>query len=99
MLIIAPGQGEEANLNYAFEMERSACALFGVVTYGVHMSVYHEEEDGSLRVWVPTRAKSKPTYVILPSLPSLLPFLSLPLLPNHYDHSPLIPMIIPSSSL
>jgi Domain of unknown function (DUF4743) len=26
-------------LNFAFEMERSACALFGVVTYGVHMTI------------------------------------------------------------
>ncbi|EPQ50852.1 LOC733379 protein-like protein [Gloeophyllum trabeum ATCC 11539] len=42
-------------------MERSACALFGVVTYGVHMTVYEEDERG-VRVWVPTRAKSKPTW-------------------------------------
>ncbi|KAF7313031.1 Thiamine pyrophosphokinase [Mycena kentingensis (nom. inval.)] len=45
--------------NYAFEMERSACALFGVVTYGVHMSAFQENEGGKLKVWVPTRAKTK----------------------------------------
>jgi hypothetical protein len=59
--------GKEENLNYAFEMERSACALFGVVTYGVHMSIYDEivQTDGSkaMRVWVPTRSLTKPTRV------------------------------------
>jgi len=63
-----PSQGgDEEELNYAFEMERSACALFGVITYGVHMTIYQEvfEEDGKrgLKIWVPTRAKTKPTYV------------------------------------
>lgn len=55
------------NLNYVFEMERSACALFGVVTYGVHMNIFEEviDESGNktLRIWVPTRASTKPTYV------------------------------------
>ena len=59
--------GHEVGLNYVFEMERSACALFGLVTYGVHMSIYEEivQDDGqsSLRVWVPTRALTKPTSV------------------------------------
>ncbi|KAG6850098.1 hypothetical protein H0H87_002254, partial [Tephrocybe sp. NHM501043] len=51
-------------LNYAFEMERSACALFGVITYGVHMNIYEEAKMGdekSLKAWVPTRAHTKPT--------------------------------------
>lgn len=59
--------GREDGLNFAFEMERSACALFGLVTYGVHMSIYEQtvEKDGKagIRVWVPTRALTKPTYV------------------------------------
>ncbi|KAF5325068.1 hypothetical protein D9619_009890 [Psilocybe cf. subviscida] len=58
--------GREDGLNFAFEMERSACALFGLVTYEVHMSIYEqtEEEDGrtGIRVWVPTRALTKPTF-------------------------------------
>ncbi|PPQ90852.1 hypothetical protein CVT25_007387 [Psilocybe cyanescens] len=58
--------GHEDGLNFAFEMERSACALFGVVTYGVHLNIYDEvlQEDGqrSLRVWVPTRSFTKPTF-------------------------------------
>ncbi|KAJ3520121.1 hypothetical protein NMY22_g12887 [Coprinellus aureogranulatus] len=53
-------------LNYAFEMERSACALFGVITYGVHMTIYEEDVDDkgkkTLRIWVPTRALTKPTW-------------------------------------
>lgn len=48
------------SLNYAFSMERSACALFGVITYGVHLSVYEHNDDG-LKIWVPTRAKTKQT--------------------------------------
>lgn len=64
-----PNHGsDETQLNYAFEMERSACALFGVVTYGVHMSIYEENlgENGQkqLRIWVPTRAFTKPTRVL-----------------------------------
>ncbi len=57
--------GTELGLNYSFELERSACALFGIVTYGVHMSIYDEifdEEGGkAVRVWVPRRAFTKPT--------------------------------------
>ena len=54
---------------YAFSMERAACKLFGVVTYGVHMTVYEQQEgdmglDGNgVRVWVPRRAATKPTCV------------------------------------
>lgn len=54
------GGEEEEGLNFAFEMERTACALFGVVTYGVHMNMYVLRE-GQLSMWVPTRAETKPT--------------------------------------
>ncbi|KAG6836281.1 hypothetical protein H0H93_009553 [Arthromyces matolae] len=57
----APGQA----LNFAFELERSACALFGVITYGVHMSIYEEfEVNGKkdLKVWTPTRSRTKQTF-------------------------------------
>lgn len=56
--------------NYLFSMERAACALFGVVTYGVHMIAY--EQDGivpsvdSIRMWVPRRSATKQTLVGLP---------------------------------
>ncbi|RDB17096.1 hypothetical protein Hypma_001735 [Hypsizygus marmoreus] len=53
------------HLNFVFETERSACALFGLITYGVHLSIFEEiETEGqkSLRIWVPTRARTKPTF-------------------------------------
>ena len=51
---------EDDEGNYAFEMERSAAPLFGIVTYGVHMTIYHDSEDG-MKIWVPTRARTKQT--------------------------------------
>ncbi|KAK2460837.1 hypothetical protein APHAL10511_007307 [Amanita phalloides] len=57
--------GAHTKLNFAFEMERSACALFGMVTYGVHMSIYQEKVVGGERhlyLWVPTRARTKSTW-------------------------------------
>ena len=50
-----------------FSMERSASALFGIVTYGCHMTAYtYKKEEGSdnkdLRIWVPQRAANKSTY-------------------------------------
>ncbi|GBE83384.1 NUDIX hydrolase domain-like protein [Sparassis latifolia] len=52
--------------NYAFMMERAACALFGVVTYGVHMTIYEDDVDAdgarSCKIWVPTRSRTKQTW-------------------------------------
>ena len=56
-----PGDRDSGS-NYAFEMERSACALFGVVTYGVHMTIYRDSNEGLKQIWIPTRATTKPTY-------------------------------------
>lgn len=53
--VFAPG-GE-----YIFEIERSASCLFGVVTYGAHMTGYTEDSTG-VKLWVPRRAKNKQTY-------------------------------------
>ncbi|KAI0315284.1 NUDIX hydrolase domain-like protein [Amylostereum chailletii] len=52
---------ENPNPNYVLSIERAASALFGVVTYGIHMTVY-EEEDGEVRIWVPRRAATKQTW-------------------------------------
>lgn len=50
--------------NYLFEMERTACSVFGVPTYGVHMTIYHEDADGNnVRIWTPTRSRTKQTCV------------------------------------
>ncbi|KAH7919390.1 hypothetical protein BV22DRAFT_1023067, partial [Leucogyrophana mollusca] len=53
--------GDADGGNYAFDLERSACALFGVVTYGVHMTIYRDDDDG-VKIWVPTRALTKQTW-------------------------------------
>ncbi|KAJ5980585.1 thiamine pyrophosphokinase-related protein [Penicillium waksmanii] len=53
--VFAPG-GE-----YIFEIERSAACLFGVVTYGAHMTGYVEDPAG-VKLWIPRRAKNKQTY-------------------------------------
>ncbi|KAI4188113.1 MAG: hypothetical protein L6R41_002365 [Letrouitia leprolyta] len=39
-------------------MERSGSPLFGIVTYGVHMTTYVRTKDG-MKIWVPKRAKGK----------------------------------------
>jgi len=49
--------GPRTEDNTAFYLERTACALFGLVTYGVHLTMY--TQDG--KIWVPTRAKTKQT--------------------------------------
>ena len=43
------------------EMERSATPLFGVVTYGVHMTGF-VRTDGGMKIWVPRRSATKQTY-------------------------------------
>ncbi|KAJ4316450.1 hypothetical protein N0V94_005441 [Neodidymelliopsis sp. IMI 364377] len=46
-----------------FNVERSASPLFGVVSYGVHLTAYTRSQDtGEIKIWTPRRAKSKQTY-------------------------------------
>jgi 8-oxo-dGTP pyrophosphatase MutT (NUDIX family) len=45
-----------------FTIERSASPLFGVVTYGVHMTVFTQSEGEGMKVWVPRRSSTKQTY-------------------------------------
>lgn len=49
------------NGEFLLEMERCASPLFGIVTYGVHVTCYVEDDKG-LRIWVPRRARTKQTY-------------------------------------
>lgn len=42
-------------------MERAGSALFGINTYGVHMTVYVQTIQG-MAIWVPRRARTKSTY-------------------------------------
>lgn len=44
-------------------MERAASALFGIITYGVHLTAYTRDPSTSeLQIWVPRRAATKQTY-------------------------------------
>ena len=54
--------------NLAFEVERAASSLFGIVTYGSHLTIYEPPLPGSgeeLKIWVPTRSKTKQTSVCI----------------------------------
>ncbi|CAD6884399.1 unnamed protein product [Tilletia controversa] len=42
----------------AFRLERAACALWGVATFGVHLNGYTPD----MRVWIPRRAANKATW-------------------------------------
>lgn len=43
------------------DLERSACGLFGIVTYGVQLITYQEDEDG-LFIWAARRSPKKTLY-------------------------------------
>ena len=49
------------NRELILSMERSASPLFGIVTYGIHMTAY-VEADGEMKIWAPRRADTKQTY-------------------------------------
>ena len=42
-------------------MERAGSALFGINSYGVHLTIYVDTPQG-LKIWVPRRARNKQTY-------------------------------------
>jgi 8-oxo-dGTP pyrophosphatase MutT (NUDIX family) len=53
------GKGKEL----LFNVERSASPLFGVVTYGIHLTAYtRSQETGEIKIWTPRRARTKQTY-------------------------------------
>lgn len=49
------------NKELLLSMERAATPLFGVVTYGVHMTGYVMTDEG-MKIWTPRRALNKATY-------------------------------------
>ncbi|KAF8607140.1 hypothetical protein BDV93DRAFT_520039 [Ceratobasidium sp. AG-I] len=53
-----PFKNVGVNGDIAFSLERSACELFGLVTYGVHMTMYTPD----YKIWVPRRSKTKQTW-------------------------------------
>lgn len=56
-----PKRAEGPGRELLFSMERSASALFGIVTYGVHMTAYVEAR-GEILIWAPKRSPTKQTY-------------------------------------
>jgi 8-oxo-dGTP pyrophosphatase MutT (NUDIX family) len=53
--------GNRSQYEKRVTMERAGSALFGINSYGVHMTVYVRTEQG-MKIWVPRRAKNKSTY-------------------------------------
>lgn len=56
-----PIRGHNDTMEKTISLERAASPLFGINTYGVHMTAYLNTPEG-LKIWVPRRAKSKQTY-------------------------------------
>ncbi|KAJ9125501.1 hypothetical protein QFC22_000462 [Naganishia vaughanmartiniae] len=50
-----------AGRNHVFSIERAAAAVFGLATFGVHMTAYEGEGSG-MKVWVPRRSATKATW-------------------------------------
>ncbi|RMZ76866.1 hypothetical protein DV738_g4699, partial [Chaetothyriales sp. CBS 135597] len=49
------------NRELLLSMERSCTPLFGVVTYGIHMTAFVRTDEG-IKIWTPRRSLTKPTY-------------------------------------
>lgn len=65
-----PGKGGEGH-ELLWTIERSASALFGIITYGIHLTAYVEIGEHKMRekntkfgmlIWIPRRSKTKQTY-------------------------------------
>ncbi|KAF9515842.1 hypothetical protein BS47DRAFT_1315755 [Hydnum rufescens UP504] len=54
-----PFRRHSAGDDIAFSLERTCCAIFGLVTYGCHMTMMLE---GERKIWVPKRARTKQTW-------------------------------------
>lgn len=62
---VYPVYGPKPKKELLLSIERSASPLFGIVTYGVHLTAYQlEEVEGKTqyKIWVPRRARNKQTY-------------------------------------
>ena len=56
-----PIYGSYSSKKPIVSMERAGSALFGINSYGVHMTVYVNDPQG-MKIWVPRRARNKQTY-------------------------------------
>ena len=56
-----PILGHKSETEKHISIERSGSPLFGINSYGVHMTVYTHTDEG-MKIWVPKRARTKQTY-------------------------------------
>ncbi|CAF9925799.1 MAG: hypothetical protein ALECFALPRED_003220 [Alectoria fallacina] len=56
-----PVHGPYSSRKPMVSIERAGSALFGINTYGVHMTAYVNTAQG-MKIWVPRRARTKQTY-------------------------------------
>lgn len=45
-----------------FMLERAVVAIFGVLTFGIHVNGYFYDRNSRLRMWIPRRSKTKATW-------------------------------------
>ena len=57
-----PIHGPYSSKNPTVSMERAGSALFGINSYGVHLTAYENSASQGMKVWVPRRARNKQTY-------------------------------------
>ncbi|CAF9913584.1 hypothetical protein IMSHALPRED_001388 [Imshaugia aleurites] len=57
-----PVHGPYSSRKPMVSMERAGSALFGINTYGVHMTAYVCTPQEGMKIWVPRRARNKQTY-------------------------------------
>ncbi|CAG8742610.1 3131_t:CDS:2 [Cetraspora pellucida] len=48
--------------NLAFVMERSGTPIFGLLTFGIHLSAYVRTSEGKLKMWIAKRSTTKSTW-------------------------------------
>lgn len=48
--------------NVAFVMERAATPIFGISTFGCHLNAYIKGSDGTIKMWIARRSKTKQTW-------------------------------------
>lgn len=57
-----PIHGPYSSKKPMVSMERAGSALFGINSYGVHMTTYVNTPQSGMKIWVPRRARNKQTY-------------------------------------
>ena len=53
---------ERFNSEKLFRIERAAVGIFGVLSFGCHINGFVKDKDGSYRIWLARRSKTKQTF-------------------------------------